>query len=139
MKSNVRLAGSEFAARVSGSAGQDLRFGKWVALMYDVLLARDEFRTFEDLAFEAKSFQKLTRLLSTEVLDNSARDKVEAESKGAFERFIALLERATSSLQSHEREELGKQFLNPSSSAGDVMALLDDFSKIKDFYLREHD
>jgi hypothetical protein len=139
MKSEARLTGSEFVARVSRPPGQRLKFGEWVELLYDVFEAHGEGRAFEDIAFEAKSFQKLTRLLATGISDNAARAKVEVEIKGALERFIRLLERGSSNLQSNEREEFRKQFLGPAAPIDNVMVLLGDFSKIKDFYLGEHD
>jgi hypothetical protein len=82
----------------------------------------------------------LKRLLSTGIPDKAAKEKIEWEISATLKRFSTLLERASSNLRSNEREELCSQFLEPSpSSFENVIALLDDFAKIKDFYLKERD
>lgn len=134
------LTGSEFVIHVSNAIGQELKFGEWIASFFDVFNSGAQSQIFEDFAFEAKSFQRLRRLLATGVSDKVAKEKIEVEIGATLKRFLALLEQAASSLGPNEREEFRKQFLDPSSSSSDsIVTLLDDFSKIKDFYLRERD
>ncbi len=140
MRLKTGLTGSEFVNQVSNSIGEKLRFGEWIALLFDVFNSSGENEMFNDLSFEAKSFQKLKRMLATGISDEAAKKKIELEIGATLKRFSSLLERGASYLASNERKEFLKQFLDFSSPSFDnVIALSEDFSKIKDFYLMERD
>ncbi|HUI31109.1 MAG TPA: hypothetical protein VLX91_12925 [Candidatus Acidoferrales bacterium] len=133
-------SGSEFVIRVAASLGKKLIFEKWIELLYDVCESRDESRTFEELAFEAKSFRRLMRLLKSGISDREAREKVETEIQNTLKRFSALVESASTDFKESEREQFEIQFFgSASSSFENLTKLLDDFSRIKDFYLMKRD
>jgi hypothetical protein len=136
----TKPTGSEFVAQVSDSLGENLRFGKWVAMLYDACESRGENRVFNQLAFEAKSLQRLTRLSSKGISDNSAKDKVQTEISNTLQRFSQLLEQSSSLIQENDSRQFRMQFLGTSKESFDsLIGLLDDFVKVKDYYLKNRD
>ncbi len=136
----TKLSGSEFVAEVSNVIRQELKCAKWIESLYNVFESRGEIRTFEELAFEAKSFQRLSRLFAAGISEDTAKKKVEVEIESTFKRFSQLLEQAASGLQDKDSEQLKKEFLTSTvDSFENMRVLLADFSKVKDFYLKKRD
>lgn len=132
--------GHEFVAKVSDSLGEKLKFGEWVELLYDVLETNHGSRVFEKLSFEAKSYNRLARLFASGISNDSVKEKVGIEIQSALKRFAELLEQASDNLERRDRERFRKQFFEPTTEAFEnITKLLDDFSKIKDFLLKERD
>ncbi len=127
-------------AKVSDSVGEKLKFGEWVELLYDVLEINPGSQVFEKISFEAKSYNRLARLFASGISNDSAKEKVGIEIQNALKRFAELLEQASDNLERRDRERFRKQFLEPTTEAFENMTkLIDDFSKIKDFFLKERD
>ncbi|MFZ1081715.1 MAG: hypothetical protein WAO19_07300 [Candidatus Kryptoniota bacterium] len=136
----TKLSGSEFVAEVPHALGQKLRFARWIELLYDVFDARGESRLFKKLASEAKSFQKLTRLVAVGISDDAAKKIVEGEIGSTLKRFCQLLGQAARCFQDENGEQFKKEFLGAAAdSFENIRTLLEDFSKIKDFYLMKRD
>lgn len=138
MKLEGKPTGREFLNLVAASVGKNLRFERWVEILYDVLEDGREGGAFEDLAFEAKAFHSLKRALVSGTANNTARKKVEVEIENALRRFSELLWRASNGFNEIDREEFRRLFLD-TAGVGNTIALLDDFSTIKDFYLKRRD
>ena len=135
----MRRTGSEFIADVSHTIGVQLAYAKWIEAIYDGCERRGKIRVFEELAFEAKSFQKLTRVAAAGITDDSARKKIELEISESFKRFAGLLESVSDFLDG-DGEQFRKDFLvSMAASFGNIRTLLDDFSIIKQFYLIKRD
>ncbi|MGO9481173.1 MAG: hypothetical protein ACLP05_05270 [Candidatus Kryptoniota bacterium] len=135
-----KKTGSEFVAEVSNALAQRLKCPEWIELLYDVLEKRGESQVFEELAFEGKSFQKLTRLFGAGISDEATKEKIEVEIGSALKRFYQLLERTASGFQEEDRKQFEREFLSPTASSFEnVRTLLNDFSMVKDFYLLRRD
>ena len=135
-----KLSGSEFVAEVSASVVRNLVNVKWIELLYDACGDDERDRLFGDLAFEAKSYRKLSRLQEAGIADANARGKITTEIAGVLARFSHSLETISSQMNQHDGELFANRFLrsDPDSFAN-LIALVEDFSSIKDFYLAQRD
>ncbi len=137
---NQKPNGSEFIASASAALGQKFWYGEWITALYDTCEKSDTLSLFDEIAFNAKSFQKIARLLSAGIPDDNAKRKVASELENSFKRFSMLLEKVLENFQEEQREKFRKEFLTPTADSFERMKmLLDDFAKIKDFYLVRRD
>ena len=134
------ITGREFVGRVTNSINQQLEFPEWVSLLFDICQANSVIHVFDNLAFEAKSYQRLSKLLGTGISDNSAKAKIETESHNAIKRFSELLESIAPFIKEKKRAELEKKFFQLTPDSFESMVdLVADFSKVKDYYLIKRD
>lgn len=128
--------GDSFVTSVENSTGRRLSNGKTVGLLYDGCIKSDDLRTFDELAFVAKSFRKLNQRLSLGLPDEESRAKFRMELDEAVKRFRALLEKASATLDSDQRKNLVHGFLMLTPESFERMqSLMSDFSVVKDYYL----
>ena len=135
-----KLNGSELIALASATLGYKFECWEWIEVLYDACLETDTAFLFDALASNAKSFQKLTRLLAAGISDDKARKKVASELQDTFGRFSGLLERVLENCHENDGENFRKEFLIPSAESFEKMkTLLNDFARLKDFYLARRD
>ena len=137
-KADQKISGSEFVSQVSNVLGQGIRQTRWIAILFDECTTGGEIQTFESLAFEAKSFQKLSRLSEKGMSNVAGSEKIELEMRSTMKRIIRLLDSVSMRLGEEARIDFRRQFRDD-ASPGELLTLLDDFAKIKDFYLRMRD
>lgn len=95
---------------------------------------------FKQLAFEAKIFQRLSRLFAVGISDDNAKEKVKTEVENTLKRFSEMLENILDSLNENDKEDFRKEFLSrTANSPRNLIALLGDFSIVKDYYLVRRD
>ncbi len=149
--------GNEFVESVSSTLARKLKFEKWVSILYDASIragtsdTEDHMEarpgnkegsdhTFKQLAFESKTFQKLSRISTSRVTDDNTKEKVNAEIEDSLKRFTDILGDVVDNLDKHDKENFKKEFLNPTKDQlANLLGLLDDFSTIKDYYLARRD
>ena len=149
--------GNEFVASVSSTIAKRLKFEKWVSILYDVsthgatsgIESELEVKSgsnsgsdyaFRRLAFEAKTFQKLSRISIGRVADDVTRAKFTDEITNSLKRFTDILVSVADDLNDQDKENFKSEFLDPTEvSFGNLVGLLDDFSAIKDYYLFQRD
>lgn len=111
-----------------------------LSLFYERAMRGGMSAAFNDLAFYAKSFQKVTRLLSDEKLDDRTKEIAAEELKSLITKFTGSLEIILSSLTLEEREVLRSRFLTVTQdSFRNLRTLMDDFVEVKDYLLLERD
>ena len=75
------------------------------------------------LASEAKSFQKLTRLVAVGISDDAAKKIVEGEIGSTLKRFCQLLGQAARCFQDENGEQFKKEFLGAAAIRSKIFAL----------------
>ncbi len=137
---NQKLSGVEFTDLIAETLGHSLKNAEFVAILFETCQLEGKSSTFKDLAFHAKSFQKIARLLTTDKVGEDAKLKARAELEGALKKFSGVLENVLSWLPKEKREAFHAEFLLPTpDSFLKLRGLLDDFARVKDFYLIERD
>ncbi len=95
---------------------------------------------FSDLAFVAKSFQKLKHLLDKGISDETLSSRLSKEAEDTFNKFLSLMSEAAEYLPDAEKKDLRDGFLAASGEAiSKTVNLLEDFSVVKDFFLSRRD
>lgn len=133
-----KTTGNEFVSQVIDMLGQGIKQARWIAILFDGCAASGEIQIFERLAFEAKSFQKLTRLSERGISNVAGREKIEVEMRSTMERITRHLDSVLMRLGEEARIDFQRQFRDDGLS-GELLTLVDDFARIKDFYLRKRD
>lgn len=132
--------GKAFADLVATTAGRELSYGIFIGMLYECCSTTNSLSLFSDLAFVAKSFKKLKRLLDAGVPDETSKATMSEEAREALHKFLALLAEASDHLPGNEKENFNREFLGKSQdSLEKALNLLDDFSLVKDFFLSRRD
>lgn len=130
--------GKAFVVEISQVIKRKLKHPEWIEFLYNTSTTHGG--AFEQLAFEAKSFEKLRRLVAKGISDEAAKKKIEIELKAVTRRFSQLLEQAISSFHNEEKKQFKEKFLSPTpDSFKNINELLSDFAVVKDFYLINRD
>lgn len=134
------MSGAEFTSVVVETLGQKLENPDLVAILFDTCSREGMMSSFKELALYAKSFQKIARLLSTDMANDETKAKARTELEGFIKKFSDLVERILARLPKERRETFQVNFLLPTpGSFRNLRALLNDFIKVKDFLLVERD
>lgn len=140
MNSKIETNGKELIENAEAVLGKKFEFEEWISVLFDACRRSEDTRLFEDLAFHAKSFQKLYRLMNSSKADSSEKSGVASELKGSLTRFSHMLEKAIDYLPPESSGAFRQQFLTPSNGAFENMRkLIDDFGRLKDFLLIRRD
>ncbi len=132
--------GKAFVDLVATTVGRELSYGKFLGMLYEHCSRSGKLSLFSDLAFVAKSFQKLKRLLEDGVSDETSKAKISHEAQDALQRFLSMLAEASDDLPGNEKEVFNREFLVRSQDSFErALGLLDDFSIVKDFFLSQRD
>ena len=135
-----QLNGTEFAARVADNVGRTLENAELIAILYDAALGEGNLTEFKDLAMYAKSFQKISRLLSSERAGDDTREAARAELESLIRQFADQVGSIVVSLPEDKRREISDAFLIPTTdSFRNLTSLIEDFARVKDFMLLERD
>lgn len=135
-----KLSGTDLTARIEEALGSKLDNPGAVALLFDTCSGEGRLQAFKELAMYAKSLQKIAKLLSTDRIDDAARDAAKHELGALLKRFSDLVESVASKLPDEKRDEVRRDFLLPTEeSSANLRTLLKDFMKVKDFLLIERD
>ncbi len=134
------LSGSEFTRRVESALGQALGNEELVAVLYETCRNEGLSTSFRDLALYAKSFQKVTRLLSDARTGDDTKKTAEGELAGLIKKFSDLVGIITSRLPLEKQNDIRANFLlTTPESFGNLQSLLNDFVRVKDYLLNERD
>jgi len=132
--------GKELADSVFSALGRQFTHRGTVEELYDGCAAAGNVFLIEEIAFVAKSYEKLSRLLEGRISDEDARAKVATELENTVARFLQLLERASDYLADDLRSQFKRTFLESSQhSFVEMMEILSDFSILKDYLLFSRD
>ncbi len=135
---NLDLSGNEFAALVAQRLGRRLENPEAIAAFYDLALRVGKTTDFNDLAFYAKSYQKVARLLSNERADDRTKYTATEELKSLVVRFTGLAEGILAKLPDEEGDRLrSRYFVLTQDSFRNLQTLISDFAEVKDFMLLE--
>lgn len=132
--------GKAFVDLVTSTVGQELNYGVFVGMLYEYCSRGNMLSLLGDLAFAAKSFQKLKRLMEAAGFDETSRVRISNEAQEALKKFLNLLSEAADNFPDGDRESFRREFLDMSQSSLErALGLLDDFSLVKDFFLSQRD
>lgn len=134
------LSGTELVARVAETTGAPLENQELVAVLFDTCDREGMSSSFKDLALYAKSFQKVSRLLSADRSNDDTKSTARTELEELLKSFSDLVETIVSKLPDERRSEYQTNFLLPTpESFRNLRTLLNDFVKVKDYFLTERD
>ena len=140
MKSNRNLTGDEFTALVAQKLGRQLVNSEIISTLYESAKRGGLLSAFDDLALYAKSYQKVTRLLSGEKTDEQTRNVAAAELKSLVTKFTDSAEVILATLPEGERAGLRSRYFTVThDSFRNLQTLISDFVGVKDFLLSERD
>lgn len=137
---NRNLSGDEFTALVAEKLGRQLGNPETISTLYESAKRGGLLSAFSDLALYAKSYQKVTRLLSGDKADEQTRNVAAAELKSLVTKFTDSAEAILATLPEGERDGLhSRYFITTQDSFRNLRALISDFVEVKDFLLSERD
>lgn len=137
---NQSQSGTEFAAKVAETTGQELENPEIVADLFETCEREGMMSSFKDLALYAKSFQKVARLLSTDRSNDDMKRSAKTELEGFLKNFSNTVEKIVFRLPPEKQKDYQTNFLLPTpGSFRNLRALLNDFVKVKDYMLAERD
>ena len=137
---NQSQSGTEFAAKVAETTGQELENPEIVADLFETCEREGMMSSFKDLALCAKSFQKVARLLSTDRSNDDMKRSAKTELEGFLKNFSNTVEKIVFRLPPEKQKDYQTNFLLPTpGSFRNLRALLNDFVKVKDYMLAERD
>ena len=132
--------GKAFVVLVSSTTGRELHFGELIGELYESCSDKGCLALFSDLAFVAKSFQKLKHLLDKGISDETVNSRLSMEAEDTFNKFVSLLSEAADCLPDAEKKDMRDGFLAASGEAiSKTVSLLEDVSGVKDFFLSRRD
>ncbi len=137
---STQLDGKSFVASVEAKVGRKLINGELVGLLYETCVMSDNMRGFDELAFTAKSFRKLDRILSRGVKDESAGLKLRSEMEKSLKEFRDQIEKLVDKLDRSEKDRYVELYIQLTPQSFEKMlSLVSDFSIVKDYFLIERD
>ncbi len=132
--------GRAFAVLVSSTVGKELNFPDEVGKLYEACSKSGQLSVFSDLAFLAKSFQKLSRLLEAGISDDDVKSRISGEAEDALKKFLDSLGKVRGCLPEDTGRDLLGKFLGANENAfSNALGLLEDFGIVKDFFLSRRD
>ncbi len=135
-----KLTGDEFVALVEESSATKLSHPQAVSSLYESSAQLDDLSGFGDLALYAKSFQKVSRLLSAGKANDETVSTAKGELESLMNKFLNVMRRLSDAVPTVKRDELSSAYLSPTpQSLENLQSLMIDFSKVKDYMLRQRD